>query len=383
MRTRTALATLALLACAATRGAETPPAPKTEDLVDHLLDPFWSSQTMHGEALFFAECAEGEASSAALLFPPERVLAVRSANGETAYEEGKDYVLDQAAGVLKLAPGSRIPSKKLGEMYPPADSKLPKIGHKRGEPKTCLIWSEGHFFHDLQVSVTYTHAVGAWKGYVPAFAGEQLPRTLKKLRAKEPLTVCLSGDSISQGYNASGYVNAPPQQPAYGTLVAQALEKKFGSKIEFHNFAIAGWTSQNGVADVGKVAAKKPDLVLIAYGMNDSGGRSAEDFAKNLTTIMAKVREAAPEAEFVLVSPMLPNAEWSAPNLARFPEYQKALEGLRGKGVAYADVTAVWTEMLKRKRFHDLTGNGVNHPNDFGHRVYAQVILGLFAQPAK
>jgi hypothetical protein len=33
--------------------------------------------------------------------------------------------------------------------------------------------------------------------------------------------------------------------------------------------------------------------------------------------------------------------------------------------------------MLKYKRDWDLTGNGVNHPNDFGHRVYAQVLSTL------
>ncbi|MED5284960.1 MAG: hypothetical protein VYC71_03240 [Planctomycetota bacterium] len=37
-----------------------------------------------------------------------------------------------------------------------------------------------------------------------------------------------------------------------------------------------------------------------------------------------------------------------------------------------ADLTAVWGEMLKQKRL-GLTGNRINHPNDFGHRVYAQV----------
>ena len=41
-------------------------------------------------------------------------------------------------------------------------------------------------------------------------------------------------------------------------------------------------------------------------------------------------------------------------------------------GIALADLTAVWGEMLKQKRL-GLTGNGINHPNDFGHRVYAQV----------
>ena len=33
--------------------------------------------------------------------------------------------------------------------------------------------------------------------------------------------------------------------------------------------------------------------------------------------------------------------------------------------------------MLKHKQYWDLTGNGVNHPNDFGHRIYAQVLTSL------
>ena len=45
-------------------------------------------------------------------------------------------------------------------------------------------------------------------------------------------------------------------------------------------------------------------------------------------------------------------------------------------------MTSVWGEMFKRKSFHDLTGNGINHPNDFGHRLYAQVILALLVKPA-
>lgn len=38
---------------------------------------------------------------------------------------------------------------------------------------------------------------------------------------------------------------------------------------------------------------------------------------------------------------------------------------------------AIWTELLKHKNYLDLTGNGVNHPNDFGHRIYAQVLSAL------
>jgi hypothetical protein len=28
-----------------------------------------------------------------------------------------------------------------------------------------------------------------------------------------------------------------------------------------------------------------------------------------------------------------------------------------------------------------MTGNGVNHPNDFGHRIYAQVLSALLIEP--
>ena len=35
------------------------------------------------------------------------------------------------------------------------------------------------------------------------------------------------------------------------------------------------------------------------------------------------------------------------------------------------------TDLLARKSDFDLTGNGLNHPNDFGHRLYAQMILAL------
>ena len=37
----------------------------------------------------------------------------------------------------------------------------------------------------------------------------------------------------------------------------------------------------------------------------------------------------------------------------------------------------MWRDLLRRKSVYDLTGNGVNHPNDFGHQVYADVIASL------
>ena len=60
-----------------------------------------------------------------------------------------------------------------------------------------------------------------------------------------------------------------------------------------------------------------------------------------------------------------------------YAAYRDALHHLELLNVALADVTTPWMELLKQKPFSDLSGNNVNHPNDFGHRLYAQVICQL------
>ncbi len=40
-----------------------------------------------------------------------------------------------------------------------------------------------------------------------------------------------------------------------------------------------------------------------------------------------------------------------------------------------ARLTALCECLLEKKSFMDLTGNGVNHPNDYGVRMYAQGAL--------
>ena len=49
----------------------------------------------------------------------------------------------------------------------------------------------------------------------------------------------------------------------------------------------------------------------------------------------------------------------------------------RQEKIVFADVCSVWSFVLKRKGFFALTGNGVNHPNDFGHSLYAKTILSV------
>lgn len=350
--------------------------------IEQYLTPFWLSDSSYQEPLFFVQGQDGEPASARLLFPPGKILSFTSATGEIVFEEGKDYQIEAVSGIITLPLGSRIPFKTRRELYPlntdPNPKPNTKINQKKGEPQTLLLFSEGTFFRSLQVAVTYTHGPGLWTGYTPAFMGRHLPKTLGKLQAQQPVTISVSGDSISAGWGSSG----PPHR--YANLVKAGLERAYGATITLNNRAHGGWTAPQGLKDAALLAAQKPDLVLIAYGMNDIKYNDVATYSGNIQRIMAEIRTLSPETEFILVSSMLGNPEWEGmPGEDKFTKFRDALAGLCGPGVVLADVTAAWMELLKRKSLYDLTGNGLNHPNDFSHRIYAQVILGLLLKKSE
>jgi lysophospholipase L1-like esterase len=118
-------------------------------------------------------------------------------------------------------------------------------------------------------------------------------------------------------------------------------------------------------------------LIIVAYGMNDVGRKDPDWFADQTRKIIDHAAAASPETEILLVSPMLGNKEWIHTPREMFALYRDQLKSLVSPGVALADVTEVWTLLLRKKHDLDLTGNGLNHPNDFGHRLYAQTVLQL------
>ena len=344
------------------------------------LEPFWETSTMRGESVFFVQDNEREAPKADLLFTPEMILSVVHPPTGQVMEEGTDYAMEESGKTIRLLKDSRILFRTRESLYP--ENGAPNsMAAKKGSDRN-LFWSEGHLFHDLQVEVTYTHSGNQWRAWgasFPQIATKNLPRTLAKLKGKEALRMVLLGDSISEGYNASGYVDAPPHQPPYGELVAASLRETYGSEVVFKNLAVAGRETLWGIGQVESLLAENPDLALIAFGMNDAGGKTPDEYSKNILQIVEPLR--AHGAEVILITTMTGNPEWTAfPDPNRFLEYRDALAGLTGEGIALADVTSVWTEIVRHKKYLDLSGNGLNHPNDFGHRLYAQVILALLME---
>jgi lysophospholipase L1-like esterase len=346
----------------------------------HLLEPVWKSPTIYRESVLFLQDAPSEAANARLLFPALKIESVQAANGSATYELGRDYRLGADGRQLELVKGSRIPQLFAADLFPPQGAER-SIPAKTDDPTRSVLFDNGHWFHDQQVEVTYTRVVTPWPGQAPTLAAESLPRTLARLKKKEKLVLAVSGDSISQGYNASAFTHTAPAMPPYADLVAAQLRQTYGSDVELHNRAISGWSVAQGLNDLDALLATQPHLIVIAYGMNDVGRRDPEAFRVGISAMLQRIAKADPAAEVILVSTMLGNADWIHTPREMFPRYRDALASLARPGVALADLTDLWQVLLSRKREIDLTGNGVNHPNDFGHRLYAQAILALLVAP--
>lgn len=329
---------------------------------------------MEGDPLFFVQEAGQAQAAARLLFVPKALPRLTKATGEVSYEAGKDFTWQPGSREIVLTPGSRIPFRTQ-VLLPPGSPD--SIAATR-DGKKHLLYGEGHFFHDQQVHAAYEPAQ-AWSGPVPAADTAGLELTLERLKARESIKVLVLGDSISTGANASGTVGAPPGLMGYPNLVVDRLRQRFGAVVELKNLSVGGMNAPWGVEQMAIATGEKPDLFLIAFGMNDASGRySPSKYRKDVARMAAVMRAACPDCDVICIATMTANETWqySAPDL--YPAYLEQLLTLRQPGLAVADVTSIWTWIVERKKFLDLTGNGVNHPNDFGHRLYADVILALF-----
>jgi acyl-CoA thioesterase-1 len=339
------------------------------------LQPFWTSSRMNGETLMFIQRpGEGE-PTAQLFFAPTQIIRVSSANGQTIYEEGRDYIWTRGNASLTLTAKSRIPSTTWARLHPAKGAPM-SLG-KSVDGRSALLYQEpGDFFQGLDVAVTYDHHE-KWTGEVPQSARQNLARTIAKLKEKR-LKLVVFGDSVSAGAGASGSFHAPPNQPPYVGLVAGGLRSLYDADVNVVNLAEGGQDSTWAVKTAYKAAAQNPDLVIVGFGGNDATREiSAEEFGENIRKVIDTIRSKAPDAEFILIATMTANPDWPESKALLCRQYRDALYQLSGPGVAVADEFSMWQELVKRKKFLDLTANGINHPNDFGHLVYAQVVLQL------
>ena len=332
--------------------------------------PFWTTTTMYDESVMMVPAAGG-VLSAKLLSPATEILSVRSLS------RGAEYVRDidwkNNGDTLTLTATSRAPSML----------SMPKTDNRGwdGEIKA---------YHQNQLAVTYRHAVSNWGVPVPALT-TRLPRTLSALNAHNPLKVVYYGDSITAGYSASGFPGtsgslAPYMEP-WPNQLTKRLRARYGSDVTASNSALPGTTSEWGLQNIHtRVTDLHPDLVVIAFGMNDGllppngtniPAATFQDYVRGMINAVragTDGHQGNPNAEFILVSTMLPNPQTYAGSQAA---YAQRLKELAGTGVEVVDVTAAHSALLTKKAYVDMTGNGINHPNDFLGRWYAQLLAAV------
>lgn len=336
------------------------------------MKPFWKGKTTYHESVMMIS-VDGGPPQAKLLFKPKKILRVADSGLTQTYQKGKDWVLE--GRTLKLLPGSKAVSM--------ADHELaPDSGRFPRPAGGFVLHHEGSFFHEKQLAVTYKHKKNSWNGPLPRYSGQVLPGTLDKLKNKKDIHILLFGDSIASGANASGKSNVPPYLPDWGVLFVNRLKQYYQTDIKFTNTSVGGKNSKWGAEEaMTSVAAHHPDLVVIAFGMNDGTGRmDPETFKKNIASIMEQTRSVNPNTEFILVSTMLANPESKFVGTQR--DFTRVLEELTGPGCALVNMTAVHDELLQHKSYQDMTGNNINHPNDYLIRWYAQFLAGSLIPPS-
>ena len=342
----------------------------TYDLNDYTAY-YWEGGRTVNEAVLPMREENGDIEPIALMYPINSIVSVWNAELTIPYLPGRDYTVEN--GCLVIPAGSTIPVLDHDRLYL---SELLDANGFEATKSGYIFFSEGDFFHKAQLAVTYTHTA-AWQGQIPPAQGGLLPHTLSKLANGQTLNVVYYGDSVTAGCNSSSVIQAAPYAPRWTDMVTQRIQALYpDASVNAWNEAVGGADSAWGEKNAALVASHQPDLVIIAFGLNDASRQGrAEAYQQSIQSILDTVLTAAPDCEFILVSSMRSNAEAWEFQGEKLPAYRKALLALTGQGVVMADMTTLHEDLLARKQYRDMTGNNINHCNDFLARAYAQLVL--------
>ena len=338
------------------------------------LEPFWRTGKMYRESVAFRRTSEGIAAT--LLYAPEGdVKAERPGGGEV---KAKFRV---SGRTLFWEGGEEVPVLTDAQYW-----------GEEGDPDALAAMKRFHvakpyysefFPASRQSLVSYSFRAG--KECPPTANPSALARSRERLRAGGAFRVVTYGDSIGQGMTSSKLMGIAPHLPTFSEMFAAELERISGANVSLCNVSEGGMTSGWGVEHMSERLPEDGDLYLFCWGMNDgSADVPPEVFAENISALRA---HAGANADCILISPMLPNPDAELTTGGKFlnrqPDYADALRSLSDEDCAVADMTAFHRWLLSRKPYFDLTGNNINHPNDFLARCYAMNLLEAVTGPAR
>lgn len=355
--------------------------------VQKYTSPVWKGDIVYNEAVYPIKGQDGS-TTYTLMYSPDTVQSVYDATFSKLYQEGVDYTVE--GNQLTILPGGAIEPFNYDYIHPQSNPN--NYGWDRYYNRTAAgdgkweYWGQSSEFFGGYLNVTYTHS-DTWDGYVPENKAASLPITSRRIENNESMNVVFFGDSITGGANSSSYRDLYPYAQRWNEQIISQLEETYGCTHISDYYSSAGGSSASGmVSEVqDSVIRYAPDLVFIAFGMNDCMNESQDSdgslervraaYKNAIEQMIGQVRDRYPDCEFVLVSSFYGNP---------FCHYRSYYDACRDalvelentySGVVCADVTSMQSSMLEYKDYLDFSGDNMCHPNDFMSRLYAQVCL--------
>ncbi len=352
-----------------------------ESAIEQLLMPIWNSNEIIGETGVII----GEEGTIQLLaYPTHGRVEVKNIFGDVLYEEGIDYTLE--GNKIKRIVGGDLPFFAVEDYFrkEPNAAIMLKADPSKMEfsfpEQRYIYFSEGVDGFDRYIAVSYKTNESISPDLI--VGDKRLQSFVEKLKANKKAKILLYGDSITVGCNATGTKyggNVSPYLPDWNTLVKLYLEKKYAAKISVCNQAVGGWSSINGIDNFEEKCGADladTDLFCIGFGANDVL-TEPEQFKANIAGIIDGYFSKNPNGNVLLYSTLLPNNQaigWRV-NQPLFEQVLLEL-GAEYESVGVAKISTVFSWLEQQgKPTRDLLANSVNHPNDFGVRIYAQVLL--------
>ena len=215
-----------------------------------------------------------------------------------------------------------------------------------------------------------------------------VPRTLQKLRSGDRVVIVCWGDSVTAGGNASD------SRYRDVDVFTSGLRHMFPqTEIEVHNVSVGGSCSANWLypelypfamperqreLDFERIIALRPDLVTQEF-VNDTG-LGPEMWKKAYQDIRQRLAQIG--AEWMLITPHFTHPGWMGIDM-RGTENRAYVQFIKdfaaAHGIALADASARWAHLWQEGLpYLTLLHNSVNHPDNRGHRLFAEEMWKCF-----
>ena len=157
---------------------------------------------------------------------------------------------------------------------------------------------------------------------------EKLNLDMKGLIAHGPVTIVAFGDSVTHGALGFGEIN-------YDTVYHRRLAQKLSAvrnymPVNVINAGIGGITAKNSLGRMeSQVLCHHPDLVIVAFGLNDVNG-ALEEYLASLAEIFDRCLEKGIETVFMSPNMLNTYVADDAPDM--YKEYAAVTAGYQNSG---------------------------------------------------